>query len=433
MLRVGRIGISLQKKIVLWLQLCPSSSVVSVSVEHNMSERLARVLGHLGGNASSSLVHPASLNANNTSGGCPFMNSFDPQLGHPAAIVGSSCPYLNSLPRAGAASTKKPMSVCVTGAAGNIGYSIVFMIAQGKMLEDTPIELRLLDIPPMMAALEGLKMEILDGAFPLITKIVCTADYKTAFTDLDIALLVGARPRGPGMQRSDLLKANASIFSGQGKALNAYAKKTVRVLVVGNPANTNALIAQQNAPDLPKTAFTAMTRLDQNRASSLLAEKIGVAVGQVSNVVIWGNHSSTQYPDVTYAKVADFPQKGHSSSLQAAVCDDNWLQGPFVKIVAERGAAVIKARGKSSAASAAAAAVDHMHDWVLGSKGQYVSMGVPSDGSYGVAPGLIFSYPVICSGGSYSIVQGLKLNAFSTKMINITMEELLDEKKAALG
>eukprot|EP00808_Paulinella_micropora_P008389 g55981.t1 len=332
-------------------------------------------------------------------------------------------------------STKTPVSVCVTGAAGQIGYSLVFMIAQGQLLDDTPIELRLLDLPVMAGALEGLKMELLDGAFPLLTDIICCTDYKTAFQNLDVAMLVGARPRGPGMERKDLLKANASIFSGQGKALNDYAKKTVKVLVVGNPANTNALIAKTYAPDIPAQNFTAMTRLDQNRAQSQIAAKLGVRVGQVKGIVVWGNHSSTQFPDVNHAHVVDYPSPGKVTSVRDAIGDDNWLDTTFLKTVCQRGAAVIEARGgKSSAASAATAAVNHVHDWLCGSGGEVVSMGVPSDGSYGIPPGLIFSFPVKTTpGGNYTIVTGLPQNDFANSKLNTTLEELQGEKKDALG
>lgn len=356
---------------------------------------------------------------------------YNASYGHPAALSSSNCPYMQA--HGGAAQTKKPMSVLVTGAAGNIGYAILFMIAQGKMLGDIPIELRLLDIPPMAKALEGVKMELMDGAFPLVKKIVATTDYKTAFHDLDIALLIGAKPRGPGMVRADLLKANAGIFAGQGKALDQYAKKSVKVLVVGNPANTNALIAMRNAPSIPATSFSAMTRLDENRAKGQIAQKIGVDVSQVNNVIIWGNHSKTQFPDVAHGTISDFPSPGHTTSIRAAVCDDRYLGGEFLTTVQQRGAAIIKARQKSSAASAASAAVDHMRSWVLGSNGKYVSMGVPSDGSYGIPTGIIFSFPVVCSDGGYKIVQGLKHSDWAHGKLKVTTDELLSERSMALG
>eukprot|EP00457_Paulinella_chromatophora_P009725 gb/GEZN01009796.1/.p1 GENE.gb/GEZN01009796.1/~~gb/GEZN01009796.1/.p1 ORF type:complete len:389 (+),score=51.31 gb/GEZN01009796.1/:24-1169(+) len=374
-----------------------------------MSDRLNQVLSHI----NSSTMPSEEISPSPTAG------SYNASSLHPAAMVSEHK----------ASVAKAPMSVCVTGAAGNIGYALVFMIAQGKLLgDDQPIELRLLDIPPMAKALDGLKMELLDGAFPCLHKIVPTTDYKTAFLDLDIAMLVGARPRGPGMQRADLLKANGSIFSGQGKALNDYAKRSVKVLVVGNPANTNCLIAMANAPSLPPTAFSAMTRLDENRAKSQLADRLGVPVHRVRNVVIWGNHSNTQFPDVAHGLVLDHPQPGQTSSVRAAICDDAFLDGPFLKTVATRGGAIIEARGKSSAASAASSAMDHIRNWVLGSNGDYVSMAVPSDGSYGIPKGLIFSFPVICSGGSYTIVQGLKHTPWAQEKLNITRDELLSEK-----
>jgi malate dehydrogenase len=287
----------------------------------------------------------------------------------------------------------------------------------------------------MEKGVEGLIMELQDCAYPLLTRITGTTDYKTAFTDVEVALLIGARPRGPGMQRKDLLVANAQIFSGQGKALNAYASRNVKVLVVGNPANTNALIAMHNAPDLPKTAFTAMTRLDQNRAVSLLAARTNVGTKNIKNVVIWGNHSSTQYPDVNQAVIVDYPQPNTLTPLRSVVNDNEYLNGPFIKTVQERGAAIINMRGKSSAASAAAAAVDHMRDWMLGTpKGEYVSMAVYSDGkTYGVSEGLIYSFPCICRDGKYEIVKGLQLDGFSKGKLKATQEELLEERTQALG
>jgi malate dehydrogenase len=277
-------------------------------------------------------------------------------------------------------------------------------------------------------------MELQDCAYPLLTAITATVDYKTAFTDVEYALLIGARPRGPGMQRKDLLQANAAIFSGQGKALNAYASRNVKVLVVGNPANTNALIAMSNAPDLPRTAFTAMTRLDQSRAIGQVAARLHVGVDRVKNVIIWGNHSSTQYPDVNQALVHHFPRPHHATPVRTAVNNNEWLNGPFIKSIQERGAEIIKVRQKSSAASAAQAAVDHMRDWALGTPlGEYASMGVPSDGSYGVPEGLVFSFPCVCKDGQYQIVKGLPIDEFSQGKLKLTTQELLEEKAAAFG
>jgi len=335
------------------------------------------------------------------------------------------------------ATGKQLVKVVVTGAAGNIAYSIIFMIAQGQMLgPDTPIELRLLDIPPMAEALRGVEMEIVDCAFPLVTKIVATTDpsYKPAFEGVDIALLIGAKPRGPGMQRKDLLSQNAAIFAGQGKALNHYASKNVKVLVVGNPANTNCLICQLNAPDIPKENFTAMTRLDHHRAAAQIAARLRVPVKSVKNVIIWGNHSKTQYPDINHAYVMDYPKLGMTTLVREAVKDDAWLDGKFIEVVQDRGAAIIEARKLSSAASAANAAVAHMRSWVLGTpKGEWTSMAVVSDGSYGVPKGLVFSYPVLIANGKWSIVQDLKMNNLAKDKLKITTEELLDEKKQALA
>lgn len=320
----------------------------------------------------------------------------------------------------------QPTVVLVTGAVGNIAYAILPQICKGLMLgADTKIELRLLDIPPMADKIKGVMMEIDDGAYPLVTKVVGTTDYETAMKGADIALLIGARPRGPGMQRADLLKANAAIFAGQGKALNQFAKKSVKVIVVGNPANTNALIAQQNAPSIPAANFTAMTRLDQSRAVGMLAKKVGCGAGDIRNVVVWGNHSPTQYPDVNHAWIKKTP-------VRIAVNDCAWLNGDFIKTVATRGGAIIKARGASSAKSAANACVDHMRDWVLGTKaGEFVSMGVPSDGSYGVPKGIVFSFPCKCVNGSYEIVQGLPIDEFSAQKLKTSAEELLKERSAA--
>lgn len=340
-----------------------------------------------------------------------------------------------SAPKSAGNYAKKPLKVCVTGAAGQIAYSLLFMVANGDMLGlDQPIELRLLDIPAASKILQGVIMELQDCAFPLVSKIVGTTDYKTAFTDVDFALLVGAKPRGPGMQRRDLLSANAAIFSGQGKAINQYAARTVKILVVGNPANTNALIAQQNAPDLPASAFTAMTRLDQNRAKAQIAARLNVPVYNVKNVIIWGNHSKTQFPDVNNGTIADYPSGAAGAFLpvRAAINDNAWLDGDFITTVQDRGAAIISAREKSSAASAARAAVEHMRDWHLGTPaGEYVSMGVVSDGSYSTPKGVIFSFPCVCKNGQWTIVQGLKIDEASRKRLTVTAEELLAEKKEA--
>jgi malate dehydrogenase len=355
-------------------------------------------------------------------------------MGHLSASASStqlsqsqtSCPMRTS------GGFKKPVKVVVTGAAGNIAYSLLFMIAQGRMLgPDQPIELRLLDIPPMAKALEGVQMELQDGAFSLLTKVVPTTDYKVAFEDVEIAMLVGAKPRGPGMVRADLLKANASIFVGQGKALDRYASRGVKVVVVGNPANTNAMIAMTNAPNLPKTAWSALTRLDQNRAKGMLANRLNVSPCQVKNLTIWGNHSKTQYPDIRQATVA---YADRDTPVSAAINDSAFLDGEFIKNVQYRGAAVIKARGKSSAASAANAAVDHMRSWFLGTpQGEWCNMAVRSDGSYGVPKDLIFSFPVVCRNGEYKIVQGLELDDFSKAKIKATTEELLTERDTALS
>eukprot|EP00823_Brevimastigomonas_motovehiculus_P002879 TRINITY_DN1701_c0_g1_i1.p1 TRINITY_DN1701_c0_g1~~TRINITY_DN1701_c0_g1_i1.p1 ORF type:complete len:360 (-),score=100.24 TRINITY_DN1701_c0_g1_i1:1043-2122(-) len=329
---------------------------------------------------------------------------------------------------------KKPVRVLVTGASGNIGYAIVFMIAQGYMLgPDQPIDMVLLDIPVMEVALKGLVMELQDGAFPLLHSVIATSDYKVAFKNIEIAMLVGARPRGPGMQRKDLLKANAAIFAGQGKALNAYASRNVKVLVVGNPANTNALIAMTNAPDIPKTNFAAMVRLDQNRASSLIAARLKVDVSQVKNVVIWGNHSSTMYPDINEGIILDYPKRGYITPVRTAINDDKWLKTTFLHTIQERGAAIIKARGKSSAASAANAACDTMRSWFLGTpKGEYTSLAVYSDGSYGAPEGVIYGFPVVCSGGEYHIVKGIPRDEYSKQMMKKTSQELEEERSQAL-
>jgi malate dehydrogenase len=313
----------------------------------------------------------------------------------------------------------------VTGAAGQIGYALLFRIASGQLLgPDTPVHLSLLEIPDAVKAAEGTAMELDDCAFPLLAGVDISDDPAKAFDGVNIALLVGARPRTKGMERSDLLEANGGIFKPQGQALNDHAASDIRVLVVGNPANTNALIAQQNARDIPRERFTAMTRLDHNRAVAQLAQKAGATVKDVTNMTIWGNHSATQYPDIFHAKVA-----GRSAAEQ--IDDQAWLENEFIPTVQKRGAAIIEARGASSAASAANAAIDHVHDWVLGTpEGDWVSMAISSDGSYDVEEGLISSFPVRCSGGSYEIVQGLEISDFSRSRIDATVAELREEREA---
>ena len=319
---------------------------------------------------------------------------------------------------------KAPVRVAVTGAAGQIGYALLFRIAAGDMLgPDQPVILNLLEITPALDALKGVVMELNDCAFPLLADIVATDDANVAFKDADYALLVGARPRGAGMERKDLLEANGKIFGPQGKALNDHAKRDVKVLVVGNPANTNALIAQQNAPDLDPKCFTAMVRLDHNRAMSQLAEKTGKHNTDIKNMIIWGNHSSTQYPDLHHATV--------DGTNAMELVDQDWYEDGFIPTVQQRGAAIIKARGASSAASAASAAIDHMRSWALGTpEGEWVSMGIPSDGSYGIEPGVIYGYPVTCKGGKYEIVQGLEINDFSRQRMDATARELREERAA---
>lgn len=319
---------------------------------------------------------------------------------------------------------KTPVRVTITGAAGQIGYQLAFRIASGQMLgDDQPVILQLLEIPPALPALHGVVMELDDCAFSTLAGIVATDDPNEAFKDSDYALLVGARPRGPGMERKDLLEANAAIFSVQGKAMNDFASKDIRVLVVGNPANTNALIAQCNAPDLNPRNFTSMTRLDHNRASAQLAAKTGKHVNDVRHMTIWGNHSATQYPDISHTSVDGTPALD--------LVEQTWLVDEFIPVVQQRGAAIIKARGASSAASAASAAIDHMHDWVLGTPDDdWVSMGIPADGSYGIEPGIIYSYPVRCSGGNYEIVQGLEISDFSRERMSATEVELREERAA---
>ena len=317
---------------------------------------------------------------------------------------------------------KPPVRVAVTGAAGQISYALLFRIAAGEMLgPDQPIILQLLEIPPAMKALEGVFMELVDCAFPLLTDIVRSSDPNEAFADVDYALLVGARPRGPGMERKDLLLENAKIFSAQGKALNDHASGAVRVLVVGNPANTNALIASANAPDIPSRQFSAMMRLDHHRAVAQLADHLGVSTNVVQRMTIWGNHSATQYPDVSHATV-----NGKSA---ADLVDEDWLVEEFIPIVQQRGAAIIQARGASSAASAAAAAIAHVRTWVLGTPvDDWTSMGVISDGSYGIDKGIYYSFPVTCSNGEYEIVQGLEISHFSRARMDVTQAELKEER-----
>jgi malate dehydrogenase len=318
---------------------------------------------------------------------------------------------------------KQPVRVAVTGAAGQISYSLLFRIASGQMLgADQPVILQLLEIEPAMEALSGVVMELDDCAFPLVTDIIQTSDPNVAFKDIDYGLLVGSRPRGPGMERKDLLEANAAIFSVQGKALNDHASRDVKILVVGNPANTNCLIAQRNAPDLDPRQFTAMTRLDHNRAMTQLAQKTGKHVTDVAGLSIWGNHSATQYPDITAATVAGTPAMD--------LVEQSWVADEFIPTVQQRGAAIIKARGLSSAASAANAAIEHMRDWALGSNGTVVSMGVYSDGSYGIEEGLIYSYPCTCDGGDWKIVQGQSITDFSQEKMTATETELKEERDA---
>jgi malate dehydrogenase len=325
---------------------------------------------------------------------------------------------------------KPALNVAITGAAGQIGYALAFRVASGALLgPDQPINLHLLEVTPALQALNGVVMELADCAFPGLSRIVATDDAKVAFRDCHVALLVGARPRGPGMERKDLLLANAQIFSAQGKALNEAADRNVKVLVVGNPANTNALIARANAKDLNPRNFTAMTRLDHNRALSQLAEKTGTHVTQIRRMTVWGNHSATQYPDLTHARVDGKPA--------TSLVDASWIEQTFIPVVQQRGAAIIKARGASSAASAASAAIDHIHTWVHGTaEGDWVSMAVPSDGSYGIPEGVIYSYPVTTRNGEYQIVQGLSIEAASRKRMDATLAELHEERdgvKTLLG
>ena len=317
-----------------------------------------------------------------------------------------------------------PVRVTVTGAAGQISYSLLFRIAAGEMLgPQQPVILQMLEITPALEALKGVAMELEDCAFPLLAGMVCTDDAAVAFKDSDYALLVGARPRGPGMERKDLLEANAAIFSAQGKALNDNASKDIKVLVVGNPANTNSLIAQRNAPDINPRQFTAMTRLDHNRALTQIANKTGTTINDVTHMTIWGNHSATQYPDIHQTKV--------NGAAAIDMVDQSWYEEDFIPVVQQRGAAIIKARGASSAASAANAAIAHMRSWALGTAdGDWVSMGVYSDGSYGITEGLIYSFPCTCKDGDWSIVQGLEINDFSRTKMSATEQELTEERDA---
>lgn len=319
---------------------------------------------------------------------------------------------------------KAPVRVAVTGAAGQISYSLLFRIASGEMLgKDQPVILQLLEITPAMGALKGVAMELDDCAFPLLSGIVCTDDASVAFKDAEYALLVGAKPRGPGMERKDLLEANAAIFSIQGKAINDHASRDIKVLVVGNPANTNALIAQRNAPDIDPRQFTAMMRLDHNRALTQLSHKLDVQLKDVSKMTIWGNHSSTQYPDLFHAQVR--------GEVAVEKVDQTWYEAHFIPTVQQRGAEIISARGASSAASAANAAICHMRDWVLGTPdGDWTSMGVYSDGSYGIEEGLIYSFPCECRDGKWSIVQGLDIDSFSRNRMQLAEQELKDERDA---
>jgi malate dehydrogenase len=320
--------------------------------------------------------------------------------------------------------SKKPVRVAVTGAAGQIGYALLFRIASGEMLgKDQPVSLHLLEIPDEKAqkGLKGVMMELEDCAFPLLASMQAHGDPMTAFKDVDCALLVGARPRGPGMERKDLLAANAQIFTAQGKALNAAASRNVKVLVVGNPANTNAYIAMKSAPDLSRRNFTAMLRLDHNRAASQIAAKTGKAVAGIEKLTVWGNHSPTMYADCRFATIDGQP-------VRQLINDDAWNKDVFLPTVGKRGAAIIEARGLSSAASAANAAIDHMRDWLLGSNGRWVTMGIASDGQYGIPKDVVFGFPVTTAGGEYKLVEGLEIDAFSQERINLTLKELLEEQ-----
>ncbi|HEX9180319.1 MAG TPA: malate dehydrogenase [Burkholderiales bacterium] len=320
---------------------------------------------------------------------------------------------------------KRPVRVAVTGAAGQIGYALLFRIASGEMLgKDQPVILQMLELPmeKPQKALAGVMMELEDCAFPLLAGMVGTGDPKVAFKDVDYALLVGAKPRGPGMERKDLLAENAKIFTEQGRALNEVASRNMRMIVVGNPANTNAYIAMKSAPDLPKKNFTSMMRLDHNRAVSQLATRTGKTVSDIQKMVVWGNHSPTMYPDIRFATVA-------GQNAKALVNDDAWYRGTYIPTVGKRGAAIIDARGASSAASAANAAIDHMRDWVLGSNGGWVTMGIPSDGSYGIPEDTLYGFPVTCANGEYTMVKGLDIDPFSREKMDATLKELSEERE----
>lgn len=326
-----------------------------------------------------------------------------------------------------------PLKVCVSGAAGQIAYSLIFQVASGRLLgPHQPVVLCLFDIPAAMAGLQGVLLEIEDCAFPLVQKTIITSDVVEAFKDAHVVLLLGAFPRGPGMERKDLLQKNVNIFRDQGAVLDKYAQRDVKVVVVGNPANTNCWALKAAAPSLPASSFSALTRLDQNRAMSQIALKAKTGVSNVKNVIIWGNHSNTQYPDVSHATLVDYPNPGMTVPVQSVVSDREWLQDVFIPKVQQRGAEVIKVRKASSAASAANAIVDHVRSWVLGTEeGTMVSMAVASDGSYGVPQGLMFSFPVICRNGDFKIVQGLQLDAFSNKLMAKTTTELIEERDMA--
>ncbi|HET9699532.1 MAG TPA: malate dehydrogenase [Burkholderiales bacterium] len=320
---------------------------------------------------------------------------------------------------------KRPVRVAVTGAAGQIGYALLFRIASGEMLgKDQPVILQMLELPmeKPQKALAGVMMELEDCAFPLLAGMVGTGDPKVAFRDVDYALLVGARPRGPGMERKDLLAENAKIFTEQGRALNEVASRNMRMIVVGNPANTNAYIAMKSAPDLPKKNFTSMMRLDHNRAVSQLATRTGKTVSEIQKMVVWGNHSPTMYPDIRFATVA-------GQNAKALVNDDAWYKNTYIPTVGKRGAAIIDARGASSAASAANAAIDHMRDWVLGTNGGWVTMGIPSDGSYGIPEDTLYGFPVTCANGEYTLVKGLEIDPFSREKMDATLKELSEERE----
>ncbi|MCW9047967.1 MAG: malate dehydrogenase [Gammaproteobacteria bacterium] len=319
---------------------------------------------------------------------------------------------------------KPPVRIAVTGAAGQIGYAMLFRISVGYFLgDDQPVILHLLEVPAAMDAVRGVQMELEDCAFPLLHDIIVTADADIAFRDVDYAFLVGSKPRGPGMERKDLIQENGQIFAPQGKAINEQASRDIKVLVVGNPANTNCLIAMSHAPDINPRQFTAMTRLDHNRANALLAQKCGLLVNDICHLAVWGNHSSTQYPDISHATV-----RGQSA---LDLVSEDWVRDVFIPTVQQRGAAIIKARGSSSAASAASAALDHMRDWVRGSASHdWCSMAIPSDGSYGISEGIIYSFPVTCENGDYQIIQGLDISEFSQQRMTLSEQELLEEREA---